>query len=83
MIQKLLRLLAVLLFVLAARPAAAAPCNNGSMPTCFAYLPQYQYANPAWRYSHQCCDLNNHTTVWYVYIDTADNWYLVGTDIAP
>ncbi|HEV7508946.1 MAG TPA: hypothetical protein VGS07_28985 [Thermoanaerobaculia bacterium] len=80
---KLLRLLAVLLFVFAARPAAATLCNNGPMVTCFDYLPQYQTADPSWRYSHQCCDLHNHTTVWYVYIDSADNWYLVGTDIPP
>jgi hypothetical protein len=51
--------------------------------TCYAYLPQYSYANPSWRYSHQCCDLQNHTTIWNVYIDSADNWYLVSSTIDP
>jgi hypothetical protein len=78
---KLLRLLAVLLFVLAARPAAAVQCNNLGMPLCFSYLPEYQTPDPSWRYSHQCCDQRDYTTVWYVYIDSAENWYLVYTNI--
>ena len=81
---KLLRTLVVLLFVLgvsAARPAVAATCDY--LVTCFDYLPQHQYADPSWVYSHQCCDLCNHTTIWYVYIDFRGRWHLVSTNIQP
>ena len=77
---KLLRTLTVLLFlgtVLTASPAAAQTCDY--LVTCFDYLPEHQTPHPAWQYSHQCCDLNDHTTIWYVYIDFADRWHLVRT----
>ena len=71
---KVLRLLALFLLVLAARPAASSSCR--ALVTCYS-LPQYYFADPSWQYSHQCCDIYDDTTVWNVFIDSADNWYLV------
>lgn len=81
---KTLRALAVLLFVFAAfaaQPASAASCSN--LVTCFDYLPEYQTPNPLWTYSHQCCDLDDGTTVWNVYIDFRGKWFLVSSNIEP
>lgn len=81
---KLLRTLTFLLFtfgVLAIRPATAQTCDY--LVTCFDYLPEHQFADPSWQYSHQCCDLDDHTTIWNVYIDFRNRWHLVSTNIQP
>jgi hypothetical protein len=83
---RLLRLLPVLLIsfgALAIRPATAARLTCDYLVTCYSNLPKSSYADPSWRYSHQCCDLQNHTTIWYVYIDSANRWHLVGSTIQP
>jgi hypothetical protein len=80
---RLLLALTVLLFafgVFATQPAAAT-CNN--LVTCYAYLPEHSYPDPSWQYSHQCCDLEDHTTIWNVYIDFRGRWHLVGSNIPP
>jgi hypothetical protein len=81
---RLLLALTVLLFafgVFATQPAAATTCNH--LVTCYAYLPKHPYPDPSWNYSHQCCDLDNHTTVWNVYIDFRGKWHLVSSNIQP
>ena len=81
---RFLRALAVLLFafcVFAPQPAAAATCNQ--LVTCYAYLPEHWYPDPSWQYSHQCCDLEDHTTIWNVYIDFRNKWHLVSSNIPP
>jgi hypothetical protein len=81
---RLLLALTALLFaigVFATQPAAATTCNN--LVTCYAYLPEHQYADPSWTYSHQCCDLEDHTTIWNVYIDFRGRWHLVSSNIQP
>lgn len=81
---KLLRRLTFLLFisgVLAALPATAQSCDY--LVTCYAYLPEHQVAESLWVYSHQCCDLEDHTTIWDVYIDFRNRWHLVSTSIPP
>jgi hypothetical protein len=83
---RLLRLLPVLLIAfstMAIRPATAARPACFGLVTCYSNLPKHQYADPSWRYSHACCDLDNHTTVWYVYIDSLNHWHLCGTTILP
>ena len=85
MTKTLLRALTVLLFVFGVfgtQPAAAGPTCD-ALVTCYGYLPEHQTANPAWRYSHQCCDLEDHTTIWNVYIDWRGKWHLVSTNIQP
>ena len=61
--------------VFAAGPAVAARF----IPTCFN-LPKFQVADPSWRYSHEC---REGTVIWYVYIDSMERWYLVGTTVQP
>lgn len=79
---KFLRLLAGLLFVLVACPAMAIDCRDEPMPRCFNYLPKVQSPDPAWQYSHECCDMyDDYRRSWYVYMDGAGNWYLVDTMI--
>lgn len=76
---QLLRLSAALALAataLAARPATAA----AFVPACYSNLPHHQVASPTWRYSHPC---KEGSTTWYVYIDPAGNWHLVGTTIQP
>jgi hypothetical protein len=81
---RILRTLPFLLFgfgVLALPAVASANCDN--LVTCFDYLPEHQTADPSWQYSHQCCDLQDHNTIWYVYIDFRGHWHLVSTNIQP
>lgn len=82
MTRSLLALTALLFAfgVFATQPAAAA-CNN--LVTCYAYLPEHSYPHPSWQYSHQCCDLEDHTTIWNVYIDFRGKWHLVSSNIQP
>ncbi|HEY0606935.1 MAG TPA: hypothetical protein VGD58_28710 [Herpetosiphonaceae bacterium] len=61
--------------VFTARPATAAQF----IPTCYN-LPKHAYADPTWRYSHQC---REGTTIWNVYIDTLERWHLVSSNIQP
>ena len=78
------RTLTFLLFafgVLATRSATAQTCDY--LVTCFDYLPEHQVAAPSWVYSHQCCDLQDHTTIWNVYVDFKGKWHLVSTSIPP
>ncbi|HKI04706.1 MAG TPA: hypothetical protein VKK31_22185 [Thermoanaerobaculia bacterium] len=82
---KVLRTLIVLLFalvVIATRPAPAVS-NCDYLVTCFDYLPKQGYPDPSWQYSHVCCDLNNHSTIWNVYIDFRGKWHLVSSNILP
>lgn len=81
--KNLLRIsaLAGALAVAATHPAPAQSCD--ALVTCFDYLPKHGYPDPSWQYSHQCCDLENHTTVWYVYIDSGSQWHLVSSTIPP
>jgi hypothetical protein len=85
MTKLLLRSLTLLLFafgVIATRPAPAAQtCDY--LVTCYDYLPKSQFADPSWQYSHQCCDVNDHTTIWNVYIDFRNRWHLVSSNIQP
>ena len=67
--------------VFANQPAPAATCSN--LVTCYAYLPEHQYPDPSWQYSHQCCDLEDKTTIWNVYIDFRGRWHLVRSNIQP
>lgn len=81
---RLLLALTILLFafgVLATQPAAASTCDY--LVTCYAYLPEHQYPQSSWQYSHQCCDLEDHTTIWNVYIDFRGRWHLVSSNIQP
>ena len=81
---RLLLALTVLLFafgVFAPQPAAATSCSY--LVTCFAYLPEHSYPNSSWQYSHQCCDLEDGTTIWNVYIDFRGKWHLVSSTIPP
>jgi hypothetical protein len=82
---RLLSALTVLLFafgVFATQPAAAYPTCDYDLVTCYSDLPEYSFADPAWQYSHQCCDLEDHTTIWNVYI-FGNRWYLVTSNIQP
>jgi hypothetical protein len=77
--SKLLRVFAALLFVVtvfAAHPAAAqSSCDY--LVTCFSDLPEHLTAQATWQYSHQCCDLQDHATIWHVYVDFRGRWHLV------
>lgn len=83
---RLLRVLTVSLFAVGAfattQPATAAgSCSN--LVTCYGYLPEHQTASSLWTYSHQCCDLEDGTTIWNVYIDPRGKWHLVSSGIEP
>lgn len=80
--KKFVQALAILLLALTAlatRPATAATCS--ALVTCYSNLPKHSYPQSTWQYSHQCCDLQNHTTVWNVYIDRLGKWHLVSSNI--
>jgi hypothetical protein len=80
--SKLLRLLSVALLAMAAFTSSPAfayrEFNPYSLPTCFSGLPTAWAPDPSWQYSHLC---NIGTTVWIVYIDSTEQWYLVRTSV--